>query len=118
MTRRLFVTDWAPNGTNDLLIVDRDGEIKACVSEATFGIDVAKTRSGRPWRGWVAAGPQVYKLAAPSKNFLPSVHTTVRPITLAELRKRIACSPLDPNGRTIALELKAAGVDLFGGHER
>lgn len=39
MKRQLWVTDWAPNGTNDLLIVE-NGEVLAYLDEATFGINV------------------------------------------------------------------------------
>ena len=44
MSIQLFVTDWAPNGTNDLLIVD-GGDVVACIPEAVFGIDISKQQS-------------------------------------------------------------------------
>ncbi len=41
MKPQLYVTDWAPNGTNDLVIV-RDGEIVDYLEEAVFGVDIEK----------------------------------------------------------------------------
>lgn len=41
----IYVTEMAPNGTNDLMIVDSEGECLKYLEEATFGVDVSLTNS-------------------------------------------------------------------------
>lgn len=41
---KLYVTDWAPNGTNDLIACDAVGNVVDVLEEATFGIDVCRCK--------------------------------------------------------------------------
>lgn len=41
---RLYVTEWAPNGTSDLLVADHDNQVIASFERAVFGLRV----SGEP----------------------------------------------------------------------
>jgi hypothetical protein len=38
MIYRFYVTEWQPNGTNDLIIVDQDSQIVEVIPEALFGV--------------------------------------------------------------------------------
>jgi hypothetical protein len=40
MNYRFYVTDWQPNGTNNLVITNENGEVVEYVSEALFGVSV------------------------------------------------------------------------------
>lgn len=37
---KLYVTEWQPNGTNSLVLVDDDGQVVSCLDRALFGVNV------------------------------------------------------------------------------
>ena len=112
----LYVTDWAPNGTNDLLICDEDHQIVDSVESATFGIDVTKLQNGE--RQLVANSEDVFpvddEIAADWKQneYVPSEFTLVRQIDIDTLRRKLCVSPLDPDGSELIGRLKRAGVKV------
>jgi hypothetical protein len=107
----LYVTDWAPNGTNTLLVCDEDHQIIAAVEEATFGINVMEHRS--PINDLIADGDQVFSTKRlPDGEELPSEFTFVRAIRPSDLFLKRAKSPVDPNGYKPFQELKRLGIDL------
>jgi len=102
-TAKLYVTEWAPNGTNDLLIVV-DGEIKHCIDEATFGIDVCKAK---PCERATSVMGDIY----PGHDWVES-NLMLRRITIKDLRTKLAVSPVDADGSHLIERLKRAGVRL------
>ena len=108
-TLNLYVTDWAPNGTNDLLICDEENQIVGCVEEATFGIDVMKHRS--LINDLIADDTQVDSIERQNEE-LPSEFTFVRQIDIKTLKRRLCVSPSDPDGADLIRRLKRAGVDI------
>lgn len=101
----LYVTDWAPNGTNDLLVVNKYGEILECIEEATFGIDVCKPNKKTLL---VADTTVVYEIE--KSSFIPEIHTAVKRIGATELLRKLCVSPVDPNGEELQARLIKAGV--------
>lgn len=82
----LYVTDWAPNGTNDLLVV-QDGHVIACLPEATFGIDVSiQTAALTPWG--------IVDMAVALEEIEETVDW-VRPVSLEMLGQSLAVHPFD-----------------------
>lgn len=90
----LYVCDWAPNGTNDVLLYSTtNGEIIDSVPELTFGIDV------------VAKDPEEQLVVHAYYDFIStaeiwptvadsSLLTYVRPVNLSDVVSRIAISPV------------------------
>lgn len=108
MKHDLYVTDWAPNGTNDLVVVNRKtNEIKEIISQATFGIDVAKGRSAL----WFHEVEKHFVLDRRS-NFDVQSHTFVRKISMRQLKQNLCVSPVDPNGADLIERLRDAGIRL------
>jgi hypothetical protein len=114
----LYVTDWAPNGTNDLLVVDAEsGGILEMIESATFGINVAKG-----WYGHVIDADQneVIELSeAQQRRFRQAAvngephdwfASTVRPISVDELFRKLAVSPVDPDGDDVIDQLARLGI--------
>lgn len=117
MNYLLYVTDWAPNGTNDLLICDEDRQIVTCLEQVTFGIDVARGAFDLETTS-VADDCSVFSMETEAAREYfkdaagPQDLALVRQISLAELRRFLCLSPLDPQGTHITALLKSAGVDL------
>lgn len=42
---KYYVTDWAPNGCNTLIVTDQNNNIVDVLDEVLFGIDVSKLRN-------------------------------------------------------------------------
>ena len=116
----LYVTDWAPNGTNDLLIVNKEtGSVVEVIKECTFGIDVFKPRRQftqydcTHYIGHAFSKDEYFIGKAPKQaEFDPAFHTIVKRITLKELKQRLCVSPIDPHGADLDARLKRAGIDL------
>lgn len=49
----IYVTEMAPNGTNDLLLMSEDGDCVDLLEEATFGIDVSLKNGFELYDSWV-----------------------------------------------------------------
>ncbi len=110
----LYVTDWAPNGTNDLLVCDENHQIIAAVEAATFGIDVTRCAPDLE-TVLVANDREVFPIPrdeAGEALSMPSDLVLVRQINTKTLRNKLAVSPVDPDGTDVLTRLKAAGVDL------
>lgn len=110
-TINLYVTDWAPNGTNDLLICDENHTIVDYIEGATFGINVMKHRS--PINDLVANDTEIFSIARTEEE-LPSEFTFVKNVNVADLKKFLAVSPVDPEGTRVIAELKKHGIELEG----
>lgn len=104
----LYVTDWAPNGTNDLLICNEAHEIIHVVEQATFGIDVMKHRS--PVNDLVATEDQV--ISVKRGTDIPPDWTLVRAVTVKYLSQKLCVSPVDPSGARLIKRLKDAGIEV------
>jgi hypothetical protein len=112
-TYELYLTDSAPNGTNDLIIVDpNSGEIIASVEEVTFGYP--GMRDIKP--NAVAYGPECFVGGLPEDGeklseydgYLYSVDTDT-------LRSYLCVSPVDPKGLDLVKRLKSFGVKVSNG---
>ena len=110
----LYLTDWMPNGTNDLLIVDKStNEIIEFVESAAFGVDVCKPNS-KPRTLLVAdMDNAVYRVRV--TEYDPSIHTVVKRVTRTILKKHFCVSPIDPDGSDLDKRLKLAGINLSKG---
>lgn len=110
-TINLYVTDWAPNGTNDLLICDENHQIVSIVEGATFGIDVMKHRS--PINDLVASDAQVFSIPALEEGEeVPAELTFVRQIDVPTLKRFLVVSPVDSDGAHLIAELKRNGINI------
>lgn len=112
----LWVCNWAPNGTNDLLIVNGNtGEVIATIDEATFGIDVMKPKGAQGMlyseSNFVGALPEPH-----DENYDADMHSEynvwVKRITPEELFTKRARSPIDPKGFQPFRELARLGIDV------
>jgi hypothetical protein len=113
-TINLYVTDWAPNGTNDLLVCDENYYIIECIDEVTFGIDV--TKSDVDEAQLCADSEQV--LCIDDMELVPdngSDITLVKRIDLGTLHMKLCISPMDPDGSDLKARLLKSGIDLFKG---
>lgn len=104
--KQLYVVNWEPNGTNDLLVVE-NGRIKNCIQSATFGIDVTKARSKQKA---YACFDDVYSGHLPAEEYAPEIHLLLKRISKEELRKKLCVSPVDPDGSDLLERLKDAGI--------
>lgn len=104
----LYVTEWASNGTNDLLICNDEYEIVHCIPEATFGIDVCKPGN----QAMLFYGDYIDSMpdATDEVQYDTTMHTRLKQIDYTTLLKRIACSPLDADGESILEQLKKYGI--------
>lgn len=105
----MYLTDMAPNGTNDLLIVDgNSGELIEVVEAATFGY---------PRNTWIKPnavfyGPSCFVGGLPESqdDVLEEYDTYVYSVDAATILKQLCVSPLDPNGEKLQAKLIKAGV--------
>lgn len=104
MKNQLYVTDWSPNGTNDLLIV-RDGLIVACIEEATFGIDVNKGTK-------VLVACEHGYLMPYRKDYNVETEAVACRISLDALKRKLCVSSVDPKGEGLIERLRAVGVKV------
>lgn len=124
---KLYVTDWAPNGTRDLIICDADHQIQAYVPEAVFGgywsaLDSLGNLTVAMYGesiGLIEYSDTVESEDEESELLVDAVlsgeYSDMEPvaeITVADLERHLACSPLDPNGDALAAELAKHGVTL------
>lgn len=111
----LYLTEFAPNGTNDLLIVNGNtGEVIDQIEEAAFGYPRC-TRTKPNARCCLESnfvgGIESGEVRGEYDVDLYSVDADI-------LREHFCVSPLDPNGARLDARLKAAGVDLSKGLKR
>lgn len=87
MNNHLYITDWAPNGTHDLIITDAYGTIIDYMSEAVFGMNVNCTPDAACFYGEsIGAKPQEY-------DFMSEDVSPVWAVTPAQARSALAVSP-------------------------
>jgi hypothetical protein len=119
MQYNLYVTDWAPNGTNDLLVCDSDHQIVHVIESATFGIDVCRGAFDLE-KAIIADCDSVFPVDSETARewinaeSIPSEFTVVEQIDLNTLKLKLTCSPIDPNGSEVLKQLKKIGIDLIG----
>lgn len=106
----LYVSDWAPNGTNDLLIVDpKTNQVVNYIEKATFGIDVCKAKPRERATAW---DRDILSGHVSAEEYDPHTHTLLRRVSKDLLRRKFCVSPSDPRGEDLRMRLLAAGVDL------
>ena len=108
----LYLTDWSPNGTNDLVIVDGNtGEVIDTVIEAAFGY---------PRDTQIKPNARVYA----ESNFVGGIEPNeelseydinLYSVDLETLKEHSCVSPTDPDGSDLDKRLKTAGIDLSKG---
>lgn len=86
-----FVYDWNPNGTNDLAVVNDIGEVVDGISEALFGVDVNKLKT--------------------EETYLDPYDNPSYEIPAKLVSRYIACSPLDPHGKSVLRQLRKYGIE-------
>lgn len=101
--KHLYVCEWAPNGTNDLVIVDEDNQIIEVISEALFGVRVSIDH-------------RIDGQTALIEDFIGTLATDdleagvlVNSISLETALKRIAVSPVNDGRETVATLMKHFG---------
>lgn len=110
----LYVTDWEPNGTNDLLVVDGNtGEVIECIESATFGIDVCKAK---PMERSMLYGYSNYVGEYPDAENqeeleFPENVVCLR-IDIDTLKQKLCISPIDPEGNDLIARLVKVGIVL------
>lgn len=103
-----YVVSWNPNGTNDLIITDKDSQIVDSLECATFGIDVMKGQYGDDLI--VTDSESVFTTNREDFEESESI-MIVRQVSVDELIKFRACSPVDPSGRELLRKLESYGID-------
>ena len=97
MKRHFYVTDFNPNGTQDLLITDCDGNIIDTLSEAIYGLHV------RPEKGQICLNTIVVTDNELRKSLMdaPENLTLVYPVNSSNLLLRhVAVSPVCDGTKT------------------
>jgi hypothetical protein len=89
-----YVTDWAPNGTNDLLAVDDNWNVVDCLPEATFGIDVTSLKDTES-RALILEGTDCVSSIDEDRNeyadAMPALY--IAEVTPFTLHRKLAVSP-------------------------
>ena len=109
---RYFITDWAPNGTHELIITDSKLQVKHVIDEALFGIDVVNT--DHVFYLDQTTGLQFYNddtRTEYAELFNEGMAGPVWELTLAEVLQHIAVSPCQ-SVRDVIAKLKKAGVKI------
>lgn len=84
---KFFAADWSSNGTNCLYIVDEEFKVIAGLDEALFGVNVAGSTTALEFDYIVEFDPAH-----------EDIQIMVKELTLEEVLKHIATSPIDPKG--------------------
>lgn len=89
---KLFVTDFSPNGTQDLLIVDKTGIVIDSMSEACFGLRV-----------WAKPYLSTENLVLPlqGQDYDAESECLVYPVNLESVLRHIAASPVSDGSQVI-----------------
>jgi len=92
--KRLFVTEWNPNGTNDLVILDtRDNSVQY-VECSTFGINV---ELGENSTMVLNAHGELEEID--SKEYNPEFMVALKSVSLVRVLRNLCCSPVDVEGK-------------------
>ena len=112
----LYLTEFAPNGTNDLLIVDGNtGEVKECIEGASFGYPRntrIKPNAALYSSEFVGGLPE----DGESLNY-EAGDLLLYSVDLDVLRSHFCVSPVDPDGANLRSRLEKAGINLNKGGE-
>ena len=103
MKLKYYVTEWNPNGTNDLLIADESGDVVNSVSEATFGINTKDSGLFLSLGQWIES--------VHVDDYDPEMHCQIKEISYMDLLTQLAISPCDPDGVNKVQEIKNAILD-------
>lgn len=97
MKHLFYATEWAPNGTNTLLILDENHQLVDAIDEALFGVRVSyESRMESQtllFDDFVGIGTR--------DDVETGLGVLVQELSKGQVLKHIACSPLDPNGRSV-----------------
>ena len=100
---KLYLTEFGPNGTNDLLIVDRGtGSIVDLIEETSFGYSATAKL--------VCDGETIESIKSLAGALDPELHTVVYPVSLSQVLRCICVSPVDPRGDRVMKELLRLGL--------
>jgi hypothetical protein len=109
---RLYVTEFNPNGTNDLVITNDDSQVVDYIPEATFGVRIPNNYLQ------LAIMINGEDVTAASENYadevseLPETLALLTPITVGDLSRFLAVSPIDPSGDKVKSALLKHGVNV------
>lgn len=101
---KLYITDSAPNGTQDLLIVDENNEIIDSIQEATFGAPFNYRDEAGDLLGVIQGHCYISEVI--KEDVECGDATLVAPIHIEQVMSYIACSPIDPEGHDVIKQLK------------
>jgi hypothetical protein len=88
---RFFCSQWAPNGTSDLIIVDQDGQIVESISEALFSPPQDNDRHGAVFgQIFYCDSDSVFPVEPDSEE----QESDIFPLTLDDVLSSIAQSPV------------------------
>ena len=91
---KFYACYWSPNGTNDLIITDTDNKIVDTIDEALYGVRVFND-------GWTCDDTSVFK----SDSSVGEGWQCLKRIEPCDLRRFVACSPVDPKGERVLSQL-------------
>jgi hypothetical protein len=94
-----YVSDWGPNGTNDLIITDQDGTIVDSLSEAIFGVLCKLDPMGGAMH---CNGVEVFYVEAADLECL-QVEDLVYEFDAEYLLRHVAVSPVSNGSKAIAM---------------
>jgi hypothetical protein len=93
---KFFATDWQPNGTNSLLVVNDEYEVIDSLNEALFGVNVANSTLA-VFDNIIFSTEDKETL----KQFNGEIDTLLKEVSVEDIFKFRACSPIDPNGKNV-----------------
>jgi hypothetical protein len=103
---KFYVTDFAPNGTQDLVIADREGNIIEARSEAIWGLHVIPSASV------MALGDQIVHDRELRESLMdaPNDVCFLYPTSTSTLMRHVAVSPVCDGSETVAFIKKYMGA--------
>jgi hypothetical protein len=91
--KRLFVTEWNPNGTNDLIVLDTRNNSLQYIENSTFGINVEVCGDS------ITVLDQYGELSEiESIDYDPATMTVLKSVSLIKVLRNVCCSPVDVEG--------------------
>lgn len=101
----LFLTEFNPNGTNDLIICNDNFEVMKVIPECTFGYGNQDFTHSLAFDGVISDAE-----ALQDEELQETGITGLYQVELRDIMKRICTSPVDPQGHKVLFEMHVAGL--------
>lgn len=101
---RLVLTEMAPNGCNDLLILNDEDEVIGFVEECVFGYP--RNTAVKPDLSQIYDGTISDSSALNDAELVEAGVTALYTVDIRNVLQQVAVSPLDPHGARVITELK------------